>query len=128
MTKLLHIQQVLILHENLLAQSGGGSGVRDRSGLESALARPEMTFGGEELYPTLAEKVAALCFSLVLNHPFVDGNKRIGHAVMEVTLKINGHELTAPVDEQEALFLDLAAGKPDRETFTDWVKSKLTTA
>jgi death-on-curing protein len=125
MIKLLKIQQVLVLQENVLVQSGGGTGVRDWAGLESALAQPEMTFGGEELYPTLADKVAALCFSLVMNHPFVDGNKRIGHAVMETTLSVNGYELNASVDEQEALILDLAAGNVDRETFTQWVKSKL---
>lgn len=84
-----------------------------------------MTFGGEELYPTLVDKAAALCFSLVLNHPFVDGNKRIGHAVMEITLKINGYELNASDDEQEQVILDLASGLTDRETFTRWVRSKV---
>ncbi len=125
MIKLLSLSQVLRIQEAILQQSGGGTGVRDRGGLDSALAQPEMTFGGEELYPTLVDKAAALCFSLVLNHPFVDGNKRIGHAVMEITLKINGYELDASDDEQEQVILDLASGLTDRETFTRWVSSKV---
>ena len=69
-----------------------------------------MTFGGQELYPGLADKAAALGFSLVCNHPFVDGNKRVGHAAMETFLVLNGWELAAGVDEQEQVILRLAAG------------------
>ena len=64
-----------------------------------------MSFGGAELYPTLAEKAAALCFSLVMNHPFVDGNKRIGHAAMETFLVMNGFEMNADVDDSESTIL-----------------------
>ena len=88
---------------------------------ESALAQPQMTFGGAELYPTLAEKAAALCFSLVMNHAFIDGNKRIGHAAMEVFLVMNGFELTADVDDSESVMLRLAAGELERVLFTEWV-------
>jgi death on curing protein len=80
-----------------------------------------MSFGGTELYPTLAEKAAALCYSLVMNHSFVDGNKRIGHAAMETFLIINGFELNAGVDDSETLILRLAAGELERVTFTTWV-------
>ncbi|PMD94548.1 type II toxin-antitoxin system death-on-curing family toxin [Siphonobacter sp. BAB-5405] len=125
MIKLLSLRQLIIIHEKLISQSGGGSGIRDEAGLKSAVAQPEMTFGGQELYPGLAEKAAALCFSLTMNHPFVDGNKRIGHAALEITLKINGYELSASVDEQEQVILDLASGLLDRETFTRWVLAKL---
>lgn len=76
----LSLQEVLSLHSLLIAQSGGGSGLRDRGALESAVAQPEASFGGEELYPDLASKAAALGHSLIQNHPFVDGNKRIGEA------------------------------------------------
>jgi len=69
-----------------------------------------MTLAGSDLYPTLAEKAAALCFSLVGNHPFVDGNKRVGHATMETFLVLNGTEIDASVGEQERVMLDLAAG------------------
>src|SRR5205823_10345354 len=103
----------------------GLGGVPDLGGLESALAQPQMTFGGQELYPGLAEKAAALGFSLVCNHPFVDGNKRVGHAAMETFLVLNGWELAAGVDEQEQLMLRLAAGGLKREEFTAWVQSHL---
>jgi death on curing protein len=84
-----------------------------------------MTFGGQDLYPTLAEKAAALGFSLVCNHAFVDGNKRVGHAAMETFLVLNGWELAAEVDEQEQIILRLAAGTLKREEFTVWVQSHL---
>jgi death-on-curing protein len=84
-----------------------------------------MTFGGDELYPSLIDKAAALCFSLVMNHPFVDGNKRIGHAAMETFLILNGHELVANVDDAESLFLKLAAGDVERVEFVAWVSVNL---
>ena len=80
----LSLQEVISLHSLLIAQSGGSSGLRDRGALESAVAQPEASFGGEQLYPDLASKAAALGHSLIQNHPFVDGNKRVGHAAMEV--------------------------------------------
>lgn len=73
----LSLQEVISLHCLLIAQSGGSSGLRDRGALESAVAQPEAGFGGEELYPDLASKAAALGHSLIQNHPFVDGNKRV---------------------------------------------------
>jgi len=91
MMRYLTLKEVLELHRLILEQSGGMQGVRYLGGLESALAQPQMTFGGQELYPTLAEKAAALGFSLVCNHPFVDGNKRIGHAAMETFLVLIDH-------------------------------------
>ena len=93
--------------------------------LESALAQPHMTFAGNDLYPTVVEKAAALGFSLVSNHPFVDGNKRIGHAAMEVFLFLNGYEIDAPIDEQERVILQLAAGDLDRREFTDWLRTRM---
>lgn len=117
----LTIEEVLILHNRVIEQTGGGLGVRDQGGLESAVAQPKMTFGGEELYPTLVEKAAALGLSLAMNHPFVDGNKRTAHAAMEVFLVLNGFEIRASVDEQEATMLDLAVGTLKREAFTEWL-------
>ncbi len=100
-------------------------GIRDRGALESALAQPRMTFGGEDLYPTLVDKAAAIGFSLVMNHPFIDGNKRIGHAAMEVFLVMNGYEIDAFVDEQETIILSLASGELEREAFTQWLKNHI---
>jgi death-on-curing protein len=122
----LTLNEVLALHQQVIAQSGGAAGVRDVNGLDSAIVQPQMSFGGQELYPTLADKAAALAFSLVLNHPFIDGNKRVGHAAMETFLVLNGHELNAPVNEQEHVILQLAAGALGRADFTDWVRTHLT--
>src|SRR6478609_3351817 len=110
----LTLSEVLELHRLILEQAGGAGGVRDLSVVESALAQPQMTFAGEELYPTVIEKASALAFSLIMNHPFVDGNKRVGHAAMETFLLLNGWELGAGVDEQEQVILRLAAGEMSR--------------
>ena len=87
--------------------------------------QPKVTFELADLYPTLVEKAAALCLSLVANHPFVDGNKRVGHAAMETFLILNGTEIDAPVDEQERLMLDVAAGRVDRNTLAEWIHQHL---
>ncbi|MCA9200913.1 MAG: type II toxin-antitoxin system death-on-curing family toxin [Planctomycetales bacterium] len=113
------------MHRLVIELTGGGAGVRDLAGVESAVVQPQMTFGAEELYPTLIDKAAALCFSLVLNHPFVDGNKRIGHAAMETFLILNGHQLDADVDDAEQLFLKLAAGEVQRSELIDWITANL---
>jgi death on curing protein len=121
----LTIEEVIELHRLLVEQSGGSHGLRDFGALDSAVSQPFMSFGGQELYPTLAGKAAALGYSLVKNHPFVDGNKRIGHAAMETFLVLNNHEIEANVDEQERLILDLAAGTLSRHAFTQWVQLHL---
>lgn len=117
----LTIEEVLKLHDRVIEQTGGSTGIRDRGALESAIAQPLMSFGGEELYPTLADKAAAFGFSLTMNHPFVDGNKRTAHAAMEVFLVLNGLEIHATVDDQESVMLALAAGTLNREMFTQWL-------
>lgn len=122
--KFLSLFQRLELHRQIIAQSGGSLGIRDIGALESALAQPKMTFDKKELYPTIEEKAAALAFSLSSNHPFVDGNKRVAHAAMEVFLFLNGREINASVDEQEDLFLRLASGKLTRDNLAEWLKEK----
>ncbi len=121
----LTLGEVLEIYNQVVQVSGGGVGIRDLAGLESALAQPRQTFGGNELYPTLAEKAAALCHSLVQNHPFLDGNKRTAHAAMEVFLLLTGHEIEASVDEQQSVMLDIASGKMDRAQFAAWVSSHI---
>ena len=121
----LTLAEVLYLHFRVTEQSGGAGGVRDLGGVESAVAQPKMTFEGDELYPTIESKATALCFSLVMNHPFVDGNKRIGHAAMETFLVMNGYQLTADVDEAEKAILTLAAGDLSREDLLEWVTSHI---
>jgi death-on-curing protein len=106
-----------------MEQSGGLAGIRDLGSVEAALAQPRMAFGGTDLYPTMEEKAAALGFSLIRNHPFVDGNKRVGHAAMETFLVLNGFELQAPTDEQERVILSVAAGSMARDEFVQWVRA-----
>jgi death-on-curing protein len=124
----LTISEILELHERLIDSSGGASGVRDLGVLESALSQPHTSFDGQDLYPDLITKAAALCFSLVMNHPFLDGNKRIGHAAMETFLLLNGLEISAQVEEQERVILGLAAGQLDRNDFVSWLKKHTTKA
>ena len=100
-------------------------GILDLGAVESAVAQPRMTFNGEELYPTIVEKASALGFLLIQNHPFVDGNKRAGHAAMESFLMFNGYEISASVDEQEKVVLGVASGKMDRNAFMDWLRSHI---
>ena len=121
----LTLGEVIDLHRRLLQASGGAPGIRDFGTLESAIAQPKATFGGVDLYPTLVEKAAALAFSLVQGHPFGDGNKRVGHAAMETFLVLNGSEIDAPVDDQERLMLDLAAGRIGRSHLIDWLRQRL---
>jgi death on curing protein len=124
----LTIGEVVALHQTLLDSTGGAPGLRDLTALESALAQPKATFDGADLHDTLPAKAAALGFSLALNHPFLDGNKRVAHAAMEVFLILNGAELIAGVDEQEQLMLDVAAGRLSREQLQTWIAHHLKSA
>ncbi len=118
----LTVDEVLDLHRRIILQSGGYLGVRDHGALVSAISQPRMTFDNVDLYPGIVEKAAALCFSLIMNHAFVDGNKRTGHAAMETFLILNGYELdTTSVNEQERIILGVAAGQINRERLTEWL-------
>lgn len=119
--------QILELHRQVIEKSGGASGIRELNLLKSAIAQPMMTFGGNELYPSLPEKASALGFSLIMNHPFIDGNKRIGHAAMDLFLVLNGQEIVAPVDEQERIILAVASGQWDRDALLHWLKDHIET-
>lgn len=118
----LALGEVVRLHQMLIEQSGGATGIRDLGVLDSALAQPKATFDGQDLHPSLVDKAAALCTSLVQNHPFVDGNKRIGHAAMATFLMLNGVEIAANTNDQERLILDLASGRLRREDLAVWLR------
>jgi death on curing protein len=120
--KYLTLETILKIHERSLEEYGGDPGVRDQGLLESAVAQPRASFGGKDLYPGIVEKAAALAFSLVKNHPFFDGNKRTGYGAMLMFLSRNGHAINAPLDQQEATFVRLAAGTLDREGFLGWLE------
>ena len=120
----LTLGEVVALHRAVMEASGGARGIRDLGALESAVAQPRAAFGEQDLYPSVAEKAAALCYALAMGHPFLDGNKRAGHAAMETFLVLNGYEIEAPVDEQERLMLQLAAGEVSRDQLVEWVRER----
>lgn len=121
----LSLQEVLQLQRMLIEQSGGSHGVRDADRIDSAVAQPRTTFDGDDLHPDIVSKAAALCYSLVQGHGFVDGNKRIGHAAMVVFLRLNGADIVATVDAQEALILDVASGQRTREQLETWLRQHM---
>lgn len=121
----LSIEHVIELHELIVERSGGARGILNLDALDAALAQPTLTFDGADLYPTFVDKAGAEAHSLIANHPFVDGNKRIGHAVLETTLVLNGYELTANQDDQENVILRVASGGMGRQEFIAWVKSNM---
>lgn len=127
MIRYLTVVEVLNLHRQVIEESGGALSIRDLGSLESAVAQPKMTFDGKDLYPTIIEKASALGFSLIKNHPFLDGNKRTSHAAMEIFLVLNGMEINALIQEQERVVLLLAAGDLGREEFTEWLRLNLRT-
>jgi len=120
----LSVEQVLQIHEAQIERVGGPAGLRDPDALESAVARPAMTFGGEDLYPDLPSKTGALMHSLVMNHAFVDGNKRIGVTAAELFLRLNGYRLEAENAELEELTMTVARGDLDAEALAIWFRQR----
>lgn len=116
--------QILALHQALLRAFGGRRGLRDRGALEASLARPFATFDGEDLYPDAAAKAAALMHSLVSNHPFVDGNKRVGAAAAELLLEVNGWSLIAEDDDLEEITLAVVRGEVAAEALAIWLRQR----
>ena len=119
--KTLSKNQVTALHSALIREFGGIDGIRDEGLLESALAAPFQTFGGEPVYPSLQAKAAQLGFGLIRNHPFVDGNKRISAHTMLVFLAVNGIELRYEQQELIDIVLSVAAGQIDRQRLLQWI-------
>jgi death-on-curing protein len=126
-TRFLTVNEILQLYRQLMRKSGGTVGILSVEALESAVAQPRATFDGNELYPSIIEKAVALGYSLVMNHPFVDGNKRIGHAAMEIFLVLNGFQIVAEIEDQENIILKLAAGNLERDEFTGWLREHVKT-
>ena len=113
--------QVLLIHDQVIAETGGSSGLRDEGMLDSALNAPFQTFSGEDIYPSLQQKATRLCFGLVKNHPFTDGNKRIGAHAMLVFLALNGIELQYLQTELSDIILQLAAGEIESADLLHWI-------
>lgn len=114
-------RQVLLLHNQLLSQAGGLPGLRDEGLLESALNAPFQSFGEVSAYPSLPQKAARLGYGLVKNHPFADGNKRIGAHAMLVFLAINGTELVYTQEELSSVILAVASGEKGYEDLLRWL-------
>ena len=125
MTLYLSLDQILQIHEAQIERFGGAIGLRDPGALESAVARPAMTFGGEDLYPDMPSKAAALMHSLVMNHAFVDGNKRVGVTAAELFLRLNGYRLDASDPDLEDLTLTVAKGEFDAEALAIWFRQRI---
>ena len=121
MIRYLTLEQALALQRMTVNATGGQHGFKDFGGVASAIAQPQMTFGGDDLYPTVPEKAAVLAFSLIKNHGFSDGNKRIGYSALRAFLKRNGFDRTGSRDEWYKVIMALAASEMEREEFTEWV-------
>lgn len=115
--------KVLLLHQLITAETGGSVGVRDLGLLDSALESAYATFDGVDLYPTKEEKAARIGYSLISNHAFVDGNKRIGVYVMLTFLEVNGIRLEATNDEVAALGIGIASGKTTYDELLSWIRA-----
>ena len=126
MTLYLSIEQVLHIHRVQIQRFGGSAGLRDRGAVEAAVARPQMTFGGEDLYPELAAKAAALMHSLVvMNHPFVDGNKRVGAHATLLFIRVNGMQPLIAAEELTEVTLSVARGELSAEALAIWLRQRL---
>ena len=114
-------EQVVKIHSSLIAKTGGMDGIRDAQLFDSALKTPFQTFGGNNLYPNILDKASQLCYSLIENHPFVDGNKRIGVHLMLLFLKLNNIEVNYSQQELVDFGLDIASGKMSKNDIKGWI-------
>ena len=118
-------EQLIYLHDELIRATGGSQGLRDKNLLQSALYSPLQTFDSSELFPTIQQKVARLACGLTQNHPFVDGNKRIGAHAMLVVLELNGIQLHYTQRELADTFLQLAASEIGYDELLAWLTSHI---
>lgn len=118
----LNINQVLAIHSEVIEQAGGARGIRDIGLLDSAVARPQATFGEKDLYPDIFSKAACLGHSLIGNHPFVDGNKRTGYMSMRLFLNINGYDIKASEDEKYKFVIEITEKERDERSIAEWLK------
>ena len=123
--KILKKRQILLLHSALIAESGGSDGIRDEGLLDSAVNTPFQTFSGQDLYPTVLEKAVRLGFGLIRNHPFIDGNKRIGTHAMLVFLNLNSITLSYEDDELISTILSVASGEMDADCLLKWIQQHI---
>lgn len=116
---------VIALHSKIKKKTGGIDGVRDRSGLEAAVAAPLQSFGGEDFYPTTIDKIARLGYGLAANHAFIDGNKRIGALMTQLLLQWNGYRLVLNRGELADMFIAIADGSAGEIELLDWINKRI---
>lgn len=116
-------EQVTRIHSSLIAKTGGLDGIRDKNLLDSALKVPFQTFDGKDLYPDILDKATQLCFSLINNHPFSDGNKRIGIHLALLFLKINNVQLNYVQQELIDLGVGIASSKLQKNDIRKWFEN-----
>lgn len=116
---------IIFLHEEMISEFGGSDGIRDDGMLESAIYSSLQTFDSSDLYPNITDKIARLSFGLVMNHLFIDGNKRIASKILDIGLDANGIFLKLTNEEMIEGFLGLASGKIDYPSFLSWIKSRI---
>ena len=114
-------QQIEAMHRLVIRETGGLDGIRDQQLLDSAIQSPFQTFDGEDIYPSLPEKAARLGYGLIQNHPFADGNKRIGILVMLTFLELNGIDVNCTDEELIRIGLDLANGSMESDQLVKWI-------
>ena len=121
--KILTKDQIVLLHGQLIKETGGTEGIRDEGLLDSALLNPFQSFDGKELYPSVLEKGARLGFGLIQNHAFLDGNKRIGAHTMLVFLALNGYVFSYTQKELTEIILSVASGEKNCDDLLLWLRS-----
>ena len=119
---MISLEEVKILHQTLIENFGGAQGIRDQGALESALARPFQTFDNNELYNSVLEKAASLVESVLINHPFVDGNKRTGYTLLRLFLLQNDFDITASMDNKYEFIINIASGILPYEKILEWLE------
>lgn len=125
MTEYLTVEQLLAIHQAQIETFGGTSGIRGAGALNAAAGRPAMNFGGEDLYPDLAAKAAALMHLLVMSHPFLDGNKRVAAMAAELFVELNAHELAASDRDLVEVAFSAARGEISAEALAIWFRQRL---
>ena len=113
---------VILIHSRIIQTTGGIEGLRDRAGLEAAIAAPLQSFGGEDLFPSDIEKIARIGFGLATNHAFLDGNKRIGAMMTQLLLKWNGYQLRLKKGELADMFIAIADGTSNEQDLLNWIQ------
>lgn len=122
---MMDVQDVIHIHHILIEKFGGSHGVRDLGALEAAVHRPFTTFDKQELYPTAVEKAAAIFESILINHPFIDGNKRTAYVMMRLILMVHGFDIQAAQDDKYAMVMSASMGEIRFDDIKDWVQSRM---